>query len=207
MKLLRIAMMAGGTALVVAAIWVITQPEAADRQEAVALPGVREVRDDPIHGICIVTASDGASSVRGVMHFHSKGTGVEVSGSIEGLSPGKYCFIVAEYGDLRNIEAGSAGDAFYRSDWPMPSDGTAVADAMVIESDQFGVAQFEQLNPALTIYGPESIIGRSCLLYKISAAASGTHIAAGVIGRANYKWSSAASTPVTAHDVMPLDNC
>lgn len=208
MKVLRIAMLTGMTAVFVAAIWVLTQPESEERDEvANPLPSVKLVPDDEIRGICVIASTDNESSIRGMMRFRQKGLAVEVTGVIQGLAPGLYRFAVTEFGDVRNAGAGSMGEEFYRPNWTMPADGTALADALTFEADASGTARFQRLNPAISLYGAESIIGRACTLYDLSEAASAGSVAVGVIGRENQNWSPMSTNPVTAHEADPLDNC
>jgi len=210
MKVFRWAMTGGAVLSVAASVWLITMPQEeppTGAASAPAVPPVLMVPSDDITGICVLAAAEGLKEVRGTLQFRPKGADVQVTGRIEGLSPGRYRFLVAEYGDLRGPIQGSLGEPFFRLDFQMPAEGPSLSERMSFEVGDSGVAILDHVTPALTMYGPESIIGRAFVLYEASTSPSGDQIAAGVIGRRNPKWSVLPASPVTAHGLSGMDNC
>lgn len=209
MKMFRWAITSGVVLAVAAAVWLITLPN--DEQSHGASsgppPGLMAAPQDEIGGICMLAAADGLKSVHGTVHFQPTGADVKVTGRIEGLPPGRYRFLIAEYGDLRDPHEGSAGEPFFRLDFQLPEEGPSVSERMSFEVGESGVAILDVVTPALTMYGPESIIGRAFVLYEASTSLSDHEIAAGVIGRKNIHWLSMPSSPVTAHGIRGADNC
>ncbi|MBA3315081.1 MAG: superoxide dismutase family protein [Planctomycetota bacterium] len=198
MKSIRLATMAAGVASLVAAIWYITLPQQEPADVASSpLPGIMTIPAEEIAGVCVLASDDGLHAVRGTVHFRPKGGEVEVTGRIEGLTPGHYRFLVAEFGDLRSVNRGSIGEAFFRMDWPLPSEGGSIADRMSFEVGESGVAILDHLNPAFTMYGPESIIGRP--LCSITCRPPHPEIRSPRV-------SSAAGIP-TGRCVGPADRC
>lgn len=208
MNVFRWATTALGVSAIVAATWYITSPfQLSDVADVPARPMALQVPADTTGGVCVLVSDEGIHHVRGTVHFRMQGAQVGVTGRIEGLEPGHYRFCVTEYGDLRSNDGSSFGEDYFRMDWPMPADGTSLADLMTFDVGSSGIAILDQLNPALALYGPESIIGRAFVIYKVTASSSDRHVAAGVIGRRNHGWITLPSSPVTSHGVGGVDNC
>ena len=217
MKVFRWAMTGGSVLCVAAAVWLITLPQDEQAMHSLSAPAalpsegisdsLLEVTDDEITGICVLAAADGLKSVHGTVHFRPSGSDVQVTGRIEGLVPGRYRFLIAEYGDLRGPVRGSVGEPFFRLDFQMPAEGPSLSERMSFEVGESGVATLDHVTPALTMYGPESIIGRAFVLYEASTSPSGDQVATGVIGRRNQAWSVMPASPMTGHGVGGMDNC
>lgn len=209
----NLAAMAGGTAAVAAAVWLVTAPE---RQPpaAVAMKAERSQlltpESDEVMGVCVLRSA-GGNAVHGTLLFRSRGTQVEISGKVEGLRPGKYRFEVSEYGDARGAATGSPGGTFYPKDGPTrpAADELPLGDLLHFDVDAMGTMRVSRAHSALTLFGPDTLIGRGFALYEAAgAASSGSQVAFGVIGRANPDWREPAFVaPLTGRSDGTPDRC
>jgi superoxide dismutase, Cu-Zn family len=133
------------------------------------------------------------NSVNGTVEFRPSPQGVEIEARIQGLSPGrKHGFHIHEFGDCTDPEAESAGDHYNPTDQPHggPADRRRhVGDLGNIEADENGHARYSAVDPALSLDGPHSIIGRSVVVHAEAddltsqpSGDAGTRLACGVIG-------------------------
>jgi superoxide dismutase, Cu-Zn family len=111
----------------------------------------------------------GQSGVSGVVHFAKQAGGVEVTGKITGLTPGKHAFHVHEFGDLTDAkEAKSAGSHFnpaHAKHGDRTSAERHAGDFGNIEANSDGVAEFSFVDPVVQLTGPQGIIGRSLVVH------------------------------------------
>lgn len=211
----RLAMTVLAAAGVATAVWVITAPDEPAPRDGRHGPRIvgesrtlLDAAQSDLHGVCVLTSA--SPSLRGTISFRPQGTGVEISGTIEGLSPGKYRFEVTEFGDGRGIASGSTGDPFLSHDAAsrLPKIDFAVEELMSFDVTETRIARLSRINPALTLFGPDSLLGRGFALFSGTTSGSEqTPIAFGVIGRANPAWSPVPVSPLTGHGEGSADRC
>jgi len=141
--------------------------------------------------IAVMNPTEG-SKVAGVVSFTKDGKGVRVVAKIEGLSPGPHGFHIHEFGNCTSPDANSAGGHFNPTDMPHAgpkSEKRHAGDLGNLEADKNGVARLEWTDNAMSLEGPESIIGRSVIVHAQAddfktqpTGASGARVACGVIG-------------------------
>ena len=119
--------------------------------------------------------------------------GVEVSGTIRGLSPNsRHGFHVHENGDCSAPDAKSAGGHFDPTHYPHGNPSKPphhAGDMPNIESNESGIAQVDVLVNGVTLGGgPTSLLGKSVVVHEDSddytsqpSGGSGSRIACGVI--------------------------
>jgi Cu-Zn family superoxide dismutase len=134
----------------------------------------------------------GSSEISGTVTFTKVGRGLQVQAEIRGLAPGKHGFHIHEFGDCSSPDAMSAGAHF--NPGMMPHAGPMstkrhVGDLGNIEADSSGRARYDVIDPAMSFYGPNSILGRSVIVHEKAddlrsqpAGDAGARIACGVIG-------------------------
>jgi Cu-Zn family superoxide dismutase len=137
------------------------------------------------------------SKVTGVVAFSVRDEHVEVSGEILGLTPGSHGFHIHEYGDISALDGGSAGAHFNPTDMPHGSPGDSkrhVGDLGNIKADAEGKAIIQIRDKAISLDGPNSIIGRALVVHAKAddlksqpSGDAGDRVACGVIGLANPK--------------------
>lgn len=217
MKGFRVATTLATAAMVAATIWLITTPGETPRKglssnvasDSATLPAVTFPDKDDSAAVCVLMSADG-SSVKGTLVFRPSGSAVEISGTVEGLPPGRYQFEVTEFGDPRGIAAGSFGGICLPQDAlaSLPPDCVSVDDLMCFEVDASGTTRFQQINPLLKFYNAETLIGRAFVLYDRTASGSeGGQVAYGVIGRANPNWVPPDGPALTRQGETPADRC
>ncbi len=135
----------------------------------------------------------GDSGVSGTISFADRGDRVEISGTVEGLTPGDHGFHVHQFGDLRDAEKEGefAGGHFNPTNKPhgRPEDSQRhVGDLGNITANQAGKATVQQSDRVIKLNGPQSIIGRSIVIHAKAdkftqpTGDAGARVAVGVIG-------------------------
>ena len=132
------------------------------------------------------------SGAKGIVTFIQEGSGLRVIAEITGLSPGKHGFHIHEFGDGTAADGTSLGGHFNPSNTMHggPEDKERhVADLGNIEADKSGRAKYNRLDSQISLYGRNSIIGRSIVIkekaddYKTQpGGGAGQRIAYGIIG-------------------------
>jgi Cu-Zn family superoxide dismutase len=144
----------------------------------------------PVKAICVLYPEDGLS-VKGTLKFKETMGGVRVRAKLKGLPPGTHGVLIHRYGDCSDgDDAASAGN----------SEPGRTETEVYLEPDEYfgdldeltakdnGKLNIEFINEGIRLEGPESIIGRSVVVYSIKEEASGSpgisgvRIACGVIG-------------------------
>jgi Cu-Zn family superoxide dismutase len=141
----------------------------------------------------------GKSKAHGTVYFTVHGDDVEVTGTIEGLTPGKHAFHVHEFGDCSDEEkAMSAGghfnpDKHQHGEQSAEADKRHVGDLGNIEADENGKVELNIKDKLIKLHGPHSIIGRGLIVhekpddYSQPVGNAGGRVACAVIGVANNK--------------------
>ncbi|MGH8495648.1 MAG: superoxide dismutase family protein [Gammaproteobacteria bacterium] len=120
------------------------------------------------------------------------GTGIGISGEIEGLSAGRHGFHVHEFGDCTAPDATSAGDHFNPEDHPhgAPDDASRhVGDLGNVEATEGAAVTLDMRDEQIALSGAHSIIGRALVVHASEddlqsqpSGDAGAHVACGVIG-------------------------
>jgi Cu-Zn family superoxide dismutase len=148
---------------------------------------------DSIAAVAVVSPTEG-SEVAGVVHFMETSNGVEVSGTIANLSPGKHGFHIHEAGDCTDPAGKSAGGHFNPDGSPHGGRLDAnrhIGDLGNIEAGADGRAEFTIIDTVLTLHGDNSIIGRALIVHggeddlvSQPSGDAGPRVACGVVGHA-----------------------
>ena len=159
------------------------------------MSGNMPVKSDSIKNskkaVCQILPTQG-NVVTGKVTFEQTPVGVKVVVELKGLNPGKHGFHIHECGDCTAADGTSAGGHFNPE---MKSHG-APTDAMHhagdmgnVDADANGNVQLEYVDASISLYGSQSIIGRSIIVHKSEddmktqpTGNSGARIACGVIG-------------------------
>jgi superoxide dismutase, Cu-Zn family len=135
------------------------------------------------------------STAEGTVTFTAvAGGGVAVKASLKGLGPGTHGFHVHEFGDCTAPDATSAGGHFNPKGNPhgAPTDAARHAgDLGNVQAAADGTASLEWTDPAMTLEGPESVVGHAVIVHANPddlktqpTGNAGGRVACGVIGLA-----------------------
>ena len=132
------------------------------------------------------------NTANGVVTFTRVKNGIRVDAYVAGISPGLHGFHIHEFGDCSASDGALAGPHFNPGN--MPHGGPAVTkhhegDLGNLEANQEGIARLEWTTPAISLEGPNSIIGRGVIVHLSPddfttqpTGNSGARVACGVIG-------------------------
>ena len=128
----------------------------------------------------------------GLASAEMDGTGIEITGSVEGLSAGRHGFHVHEFGDCSATDGSSAGDHFNPEGRPHggPDDAARhIGDLGNLEAGEDGRVDADMTDERIRLSGPHSIIGRGLVVHANAddlesqpSGAAGARVACGVIG-------------------------
>jgi Cu-Zn family superoxide dismutase len=148
-------------------------------------------KDAPTKAVCVLTPTQG-SKVSGLVTFTQKADGVEISGEITGLTPGKHGFHVHEFGDLSSADGMAAGGHFNpdKEKHGGPHDKERhVGDLGNVVADATGKVTLKTTDKLIQLHGPHSIIGRGLIVHAKEddlktqpTGDAGGRVAQGVIG-------------------------
>lgn len=114
--------------------------------------------------VCVLSGSEGVS---GTVHL-SEGDGCTVvKGKIAGLTPGQHGFHIHQLGDTTN-GCMSTGPHFNPSGKTHGSPGDEerhAGDLGNITANDAGVAEFEIKDAQIPLTGPNSVVGRACVVH------------------------------------------
>jgi Cu-Zn family superoxide dismutase len=147
----------------------------------------------PKKAVCVLMPtqkSDG--KVQGTVTFTQKDDAVEITGEISGLTPGKHGFHIHEFGDMSSADGMATGGHFnpgmHKHGGPEDTDRHA-GDFGNIEAGADGKATIKMTDKAISMSGPNSIIGRALIVHAKEddlksqpSGNAGDRIAQGVIG-------------------------
>lgn len=143
--------------------------------------------------VCVVTPL-GDSKAKGKVTFLKQADGVLVTAEISGLSPGDHGFHVHQWGDISSADGMSTGGHFnphnHQHGRPEATERHA-GDFGNITADAQGNAKYSRVDKAMTLEGPDSVIGRAIIIhanpddFTQPVGNAGGRIATGVIGIAN----------------------
>ncbi len=141
--------------------------------------------------ICVLHGTSG-NDISGIITFTTSSSGVLVEADVYGLTPGKHGFHIHEFGDCSAADGSSAGGHFNPEHMKHGGPQNVVrheGDLGNLEADQTGRARMSNLDPAISLSGPHTIIGYSVVIHAqeddlISQPTgnAGARVACGVIG-------------------------
>jgi superoxide dismutase, Cu-Zn family len=171
------------------ATFVLTAAELKQKEKTAAQKEVS--KDAPAKAICVMTPTKG-SKVSGKVIFTQKADGIEITGEITGLTPGKHGFHVHEFGDLSSDDGMATGGHFNpdKEKHGGPHDKERhVGDLGNVDADQNGTVTLKTTDKLIQLHGPHSIIGRGLIVHAKAddlksqpAGDAGARMAQGVIG-------------------------
>jgi Cu-Zn family superoxide dismutase len=144
--------------------------------------------------VAVIIPTEG-NETSGIVTFVETKGGVQVSGTINNLTPGKHGFHIHQYGDVRQNNGKSAGGHFNpegKSHAGRTDEMRHIGDLGNIEADANGTATFSYLDTALSFSGETSIIGRGLIVHageddlqSQPTGAAGARVGMAVIGHSN----------------------
>lgn len=157
----------------------------------------------PAEAAIAVLKPTGEYKAQGKIVFRAQEGGVQLSGHIEGLTPGLHGFHIHEFGDLSAADGSSAGDHYNpggHAHGGPESPARHAGDLGNVEADENGVARIEMKVPGIVL---DDVIGRSLVVHADAddlksqpAGNAGPRAALGVIGIAGKpKEKEGPSTP------------
>jgi Cu-Zn family superoxide dismutase len=145
----------------------------------------------PQKAVCVLHPL-GDHKAHGIVVFSVKGNEIQVTGKVEGLTPGEHGFHVHEFGDCSSPDGMSTGGHFNptkEKHGGPHSPMRHVGDLGNIKADGRGVATINVTDRMIKLSGPNSIIGRALIVHAKAddlktdpAGDAGGRIACGVIG-------------------------
>ena len=128
----------------------------------------------------------------GLASAEMDGTGIEITGTLEGLSAGRHGFHVHEFGDCSAADGSSAGDHFNPEGRPHggPDDAARhIGDLGNLDVGEEGQLRLDVRDDRIRLSGRHSIIGRGLVVHANAddlesqpSGAAGPRVACGVIG-------------------------
>jgi Cu-Zn family superoxide dismutase len=146
--------------------------------------------DGPTKAVCVLTPTKD-SKVHGIITFTVKGDEVQVTGKVEGLTPGEHGFHVHEFGDINSADGMATGghfDSDAHKHGPEDAAERHTGDLGNIKAGEDGVATIDKTDKVIKLSGPNSIIGRGLIVhakaddYSQPTGNAGGRVAQGVIG-------------------------
>ena len=137
----------------------------------------------------------GDNHVKGIVHFTATDSGVQISGQISGLKPGKHGFHIHEFGDISSADPKCHGGHFNPEKKKHGGPHSAerhVGDLGNITADEEGKATIRMTDKLIALSGSHSIVGRAVIIHggeddekSDPAGNAGPRIAGGVVGIAS----------------------
>mmetsp|Transcript_25215 Transcript_25215/g.47652 ORF Transcript_25215/g.47652 Transcript_25215/m.47652 type:complete len:154 (-) Transcript_25215:519-980(-) len=114
--------------------------------------------------VCVLVGSDGVSGT--VQLTESQGV-TTVKGKIEGLKPGEHGFHIHQLGDTTNgcMSTGPHFNPNGKEHGAPGDDNRHAGDLGNITANTSGVAEFEIKDVQIPLTGPNSVVGRACVVH------------------------------------------
>ena len=176
----------------------------ADRLVSPASPDHHEHAHDmaaPVEVARVRLMPVGKSKVNGVLTFKKTADGVQIRGSVRGLTPGMHGFHVHTYGDQQDMKEGKSAGSHFNADGEDPhgkpgdpAEQRHTGDLGNIEAGADGVAKVMMTDTLISLDGPNSILGRAIVVHEKAddfgqpTGNAGGRVALGVIGIADPEW-------------------
>jgi Cu-Zn family superoxide dismutase len=148
-------------------------------------------KGSPQKAICVLTPTKG-SMVAGKVTFTVTPEGVEIAGTVTGLTPGKHGFHVHEFGDMSSADGLATGGHFNPEKEKHGGPHAAerhVGDLGNITADDSGTATIKISDSQVRLYGKHSVLGRGLIVHAKEddlktqpTGDAGGRVAQGVIG-------------------------
>ncbi|HKI36245.1 MAG TPA: superoxide dismutase family protein [Gemmataceae bacterium] len=147
----------------------------------------------PKKAVCVLTPTKASKGdVHGTVTFTQTDDGVEITGEITGLTPGKHGFHVHEFGDLGSADGMATGGHFnpdmHKHGGPEDKERHA-GDFGNIVANEDGKATIKMTDKLIALSGAHSILGRALIVHAKAddlktqpSGDAGARIAQGVIG-------------------------
>ena len=154
--------------------------------------------DGPKKAVCVLTPTKKSGGhVQGTVTFTQTDAGVEISGEITGLTPGKHGFHIHEFGDVSSDDGMATGGHFnpgmHKHGGPHDANRHE-GDFGNIEAGADGKATIKMTDKVLSLSGPHTILGRAVIVHEKAddlktqpSGNAGARFACGIIGVANPK--------------------
>ena len=147
----------------------------------------------PKKAVCVLMPTKASNGhAQGTVTFTQTDDGVEITGQITGLTPGKHGFHVHEFGDLSSADGMATGGHFNpdKEKHGGPHDKERhVGDLGNVEADATGKVTLKTTDKLIQLHGPHSIIGRGLIVHAKAddlktqpTGDAGGRVAQGVIG-------------------------
>jgi Cu-Zn family superoxide dismutase len=150
--------------------------------------------DGPTNAVAVIHGF-GDSHVKGVVHFKATTDGVQISGQLSGLKPGKHGFHIHEFGDVSSADPKCHGGHFNpdKKKHGGPADAERhVGDLGNITAGDDGKAAINMTDKQIALSGSHSIVGRAVIIHEKAddlktqpTGDAGGRIAGGVVGIAD----------------------
>jgi len=116
----------------------------------------------------VTIAGNGTNSVKGVIYFIETSNGLQINGSISGLSPGRHGFHVHATGDLSGgcASLGAHFNPYNKSHGAPNVTERHVGDLGNVVANAAGVAEINFLDKEITLSGANDIIGRGVIVHQ-----------------------------------------
>jgi len=156
-----------------------------------------------VNGVCVLSSADGTCT--GTINFSQPITAAgrsgatHIHGTVNGLAEGTHDLRVCVFGDVTK-GATSCGDVFEPR--TPPTDEPLLGNVGSIEANADGVAAFDIESSKVTLTGPESIFGRSCVVVQMPKTAEAAEEAAD--GKKDSKDSKDKDAPVEPASNEPV---
>ena len=147
--------------------------------------------DGPTNAVAVIHGF-GDNPVKGAIHFKATTDGVQISGQLSGLKPGKHGFHIHEFGDVTSADGMATGGHFnpdmHKHGGPDDKERHA-GDFGNIEAGADGKATIKMTDKAISLSGPSTILGRALIVHAKEddlktqpSGNAGDRIGQGVIG-------------------------
>ncbi|KAK2716132.1 superoxide dismutase [Cu-Zn]-like [Artemia franciscana] len=118
-----------------------------------------------LKAVCVLRGE----KVNGVVKFSqdTEEAPISISGSIDGLTPGKHGFHVHEFGDNTDgcTSAGAHYNPFGKTHGAPEDEERHLGDLGNVVADASGKAAVEMTDPMMKLSGPHSVIGRTLVVH------------------------------------------
>ena len=125
------------------------------------------MQGNTLYGICIMNP-DGGSGVSGLVKLvQTEGGKCKITAEIKGLTPGEHGFHIHQYGNLTQgcVSAGPHWNPFGKTHGCPGREERHVGDLGNVTAGDDGVANFEIEDELVTLFGENSVFGRSFVVH------------------------------------------
>src|SRR6516162_1699260 len=123
--------------------------------------------DGPTNAVAVIHGF-GDNPVKGAIHFKATTDGVQISGQLSGLKPGKHGFHIHEFGDVSSADPKCHGGHFNPEKKKHGGPTSAerhVGDLGNITAGDDGKAAINMTDKLIALSGSHSIVGRAVIIH------------------------------------------